>query len=46
VFELGPRVSWMAFVLMVLSIAGLYLWRLKGPVWRTPEAFQRVMDEH
>jgi multidrug resistance protein, MATE family len=46
VFELGPRVSWVTFVLMVLSIAGLYLWRLKGPTWRTPEAFQRVMDEH
>jgi MATE family multidrug resistance protein len=45
VWEMGPRVSWIVFVIMVLMIGGAYVLRLLGPKWRTPEAFARVMAE-
>ncbi len=45
VWELGPRVSWVVFVILVLMTGGAYLWRLSGSKWRSPEAFARVMSE-
>ena len=45
VFELGPKVSWLAFVAMILAIAVVYAWRLKGDRWRDPEVLERVMAE-
>ena len=41
----GPRVSWLAFVALVISIALTYAWRLRGGRWRDPEALERVMAE-
>jgi MATE family multidrug resistance protein len=45
VFELGPRVSWLAFVVLVLAIALVYALRLRGGRWRDPQALDRVMAE-
>ncbi|MFT7305287.1 MAG: MATE family multidrug resistance protein [Candidatus Azotimanducaceae bacterium] len=45
VWELGPKVSWIVFVVMILMIAIMYLLRLASSRWRTPEAFARVMSE-
>jgi MATE family multidrug resistance protein len=41
----GPKVSWLAFVALVISIALTYAWRLRGGKWRDPEALERVMAE-
>ena len=45
VFEFSPKVSWLAFVTMILAIALVYALRLKGGRWRDPEALERVMAE-
>ncbi len=45
VFELSPKVSWLAFVLMILAIAVVYALRLAGGRWRDPAALERVMAE-
>ena len=45
VFELGPRVSWIAFVALVLAIALVYALRLKSGRWRDPEVLKSVMAE-
>ena len=45
VFGYGPRVSWSAFVLMILAIVAIFLWRLQGQVWRDPERLKAVMTE-
>lgn len=45
VYQYGPRASWLAFVLMILSIAIVFLWRLKGGRWRDPEVLRMVMVE-
>lgn len=45
VWELGPKVSWVVFVAMILMTAIMYLLRLASSRWRTPEAFARVMSE-
>ena len=45
VFELGPRISWMAFVALVLAIAFVYALRLRGGRWRDQEALDRVMAD-
>ncbi|HAT27994.1 MAG TPA: MATE family efflux transporter, partial [Gammaproteobacteria bacterium] len=45
VWELGPKVSWVVFVAMILITAIIYLLRLTSSRWRTPEAFARVMSE-
>ena len=45
VFVLSPRVSWIAFVLMILAIAVVYGLRLRGSRWRDPEVLARVMAE-
>ncbi len=45
VYDAGPRLSWAAFVVMLISLAVCYLWRLLGGVWRQPERLARVMEE-
>ena len=45
VFELNPRVSWMAFVMLVFAIALVYALRLKSGRWRDPDKLERVMAE-
>lgn len=45
VFEYGPKASWWAFVIMILAIAAVYLWRLQSGHWRHPDALKRVMAE-
>ena len=45
VFELSPKVSWLAFVAMILAIALVYALRLKSGRWRGPAALERVMAE-
>jgi len=45
VFELSPRVSWIAFVALVLAIALVYALRLKSGRWRNPDVLERVMAE-
>lgn len=46
VFNYGPRVSWIGFVLLVLSIALVYYIRLRGNKWRDPEILKLVMAEN
>jgi len=45
IFELSPKVSWLALVALVLAIALVYALRLKGGRWRDPEALEKVMAE-
>jgi len=45
VFELSPKVSWIAFVALVLAIALVYALRLKGGRWHDPEVLEMVMAE-
>ena len=45
VFELHPRVSWIAFVAMVFAIALVYALRLKTGRWRDPDVLESVMTE-
>ena len=45
VFELSPRVSWIAFVVLVLAIALVYALRLKTGRWRDPDVLESVMAE-
>ncbi len=45
VYDAGPRLSWIAFVIMILLLAACYIWRLLGGVWRQPERLARVMQE-
>ncbi len=45
VFELSPRVSWMAFVMLVLAIALVYALRLRSGRWRDPDKLEMVMAE-
>ena len=45
VFGFSPKVSWLAFVTMILAIAVVYAWRLRSGRWRDPEALERVMAE-
>ena len=45
VYQLGERTSWVAFVLMILLIAVVYMGRLRGKIWREPERLAKVMAE-
>ncbi len=45
VFALSPKVSWFAFVVMILAIAVVYAMRLNHGRWRDPEVLERVMAE-
>lgn len=46
VFYLGPRTAWTVFVIMIIITAAIYILRLRGEKWRSPEALARVMAEH
>lgn len=45
VWDFGPRVSWLAFVLMILAICVVFLGRLWSNKWRDPEKLLAVMGE-
>lgn len=45
VLDYGPRASWLAFVVMILAIAVVFVWRLRSGVWRDPERLRLVMAE-
>ncbi len=45
VFGFSPKVSWLAFVAMILAITVVYALRLKGDRWRDPEVLEAVMAE-
>ncbi|MBT8098481.1 MAG: MATE family efflux transporter, partial [Gammaproteobacteria bacterium] len=45
VFEFGPKVSWLTFVIMILAIAVVYSMRLKGGRWRDPDVLEAVLAE-
>ena len=45
VFDMGPRIAWVIFVIMIIVTAATYLLRLRSGSWRTPEALARVMAE-
>jgi MATE family multidrug resistance protein len=45
VYDMDPRISWIALVAMIIIIAAVYLGRLLGGVWREPERLARVMQE-
>lgn len=45
VWLLGPKVSWIVFVVMILATAAIYVLRLLSSRWQTEEAFARVMAE-
>jgi len=45
VYGLSPLTSWWVFVVMLLSLAVMYLWRLLGDSWRHPKRLARVMAE-
>lgn len=45
VFAFGPRASWIAFVIMILGIASVFIYRLSSNRWRDPDKLQAVMAE-
>ena len=45
VFGFSPKISWIAFVAMILAIAVVYAMRLKHGRWRDPEVLEMVMAE-
>jgi hypothetical protein len=45
VFNLSPRVSWVAFCALIFSNALVYALRLRSPHWRMPEALERVLTK-
>ncbi len=45
VFEWGPKASWLAFVVMILAIAVVFVGRLRSGRWRDEEALRLVMAE-
>ncbi len=45
VFEYGPKVSWIAFVVMIFSITVICMIRLKSGKWRDPARLKMVMAE-
>ena len=45
VYGCGPLISWWVFVVMLLVLAILYLYRLVGGKWRQPDRLARVMQE-
>lgn len=45
VFAFGPRVSWIAFVIMILGIACVFIYRLSSNRWRDPDRLKAVMAE-
>lgn len=44
-WQLAPIVSWSVFVVTVLIHGLIYLWRVMGSRWRSPERLARVMSD-
>ena len=45
VFDLGPRVSWIAFVFMIMMITVVFVSRLYSNRWRDPDRLRAVMAD-
>lgn len=45
VLAFDPRASWNIFVILIISIATVYLFRLHGEKWRHPEVLGRALAE-
>ncbi|HWK54159.1 MAG TPA: MATE family efflux transporter [Hyphomicrobiales bacterium] len=45
VFDYGPRLSWLTFVLMILVIVACFIHRLHSSHWRDPQRLRAVMRE-
>lgn len=45
VFAFGPRFSWIGFVIMILGLASVFIYRLGSNRWRDPGKLQAVMTE-
>lgn len=45
VFAFGPRISWVAFVIMILGLMSVFIYRLGSNRWRDPDKLQAVMTE-
>jgi multidrug resistance protein, MATE family len=45
VFAFGPRISWIAFVIMILGLMSVFIYRLGSNRWRDPDKLQAVMTE-
>lgn len=45
VYNFGPKVSWLGFVLMVLAICIVFLGRLWSNKWRHPDKLKAAMSE-
>ena len=45
VLHADPRASWILFVIMIIALTCLCLWRLFGGKWRDPQILQSVMIE-
>lgn len=45
VFDFGPRISWVGFVVMIMTISLVFVLRLAGNRWRDPERLRTVMAE-
>ncbi len=45
VLDVGPLASWWGFVVMLLSLALIYVTRLLGNTWRHPRRLARVMAD-
>ncbi len=45
VFEFSPKVSWIAFCVLVLTIAVVYALRLKGGRWRDADVLRAIVAE-
>ncbi len=45
VFAFGPRFSWIGFVIMILGLASVFIYRLGSNRWRDPDKLQAVMTE-
>jgi MATE family multidrug resistance protein len=45
VFAFGPRISWIAFVIMILGLMVVFVYRLASNRWRDPQKLQAVMTE-
>jgi MATE family multidrug resistance protein len=46
VWNLGPKVAWVVFVIMIIITALVYVGRLRNQAWQTPEALAKVMAEN
>ena len=45
ILDFDPLASWVVFVLMIISIAGVYIWRLSGDEWRNPETIAQLQAD-